>query len=283
MLLKQRVCIEPCFSFGNVERNRLAGPIQIQHNIAFTPQPVRITNIVVPAHLERVCEQLAENIHELWTMSKIANGWRYGEVCFVRLAESEASQSALFLSPQIRDDAQKKHPCLTFFENLPADEKQHHLTTATDNLKSLLAFGYHIGSEAKNDDRRMKYMKLPATYAQTNGYKPQPLDLSNVTLSTKMDELVEILAENTHNVWTAARIKDGFTYGVSDVSRKGVRGPCCSQSTKLCSRYHIEYTCLHEPISRPFLQAWFANRVVSSFHSLPVSYGYLPATTIGLT
>ena len=28
-----------------------------------------------------------------------------------------------------------------------------------------------------------------------------------------MEELIEILAENTHNVWAAGRIKDGFTYG----------------------------------------------------------------------
>ena len=83
MLLKQRVSIEPCFSFGNIERNRLDGPTQIQHNIAFTPQPVRTNQINLPGHLEKVCEQLAENIHELWTMSKIASGWKFGEVCFL--------------------------------------------------------------------------------------------------------------------------------------------------------------------------------------------------------
>ena len=78
--------------------------------------------------------------------------------------------------------------------------------------------GYHIGVEIKTDDRRLKYVKLPNTYIQPNGYKPQPLDLSNIVLSTKMEELIETLAENTHNVWAAGRIKDGFTYGVADVS-----------------------------------------------------------------
>jgi ryanodine receptor 2 len=86
------------------------------------------------------------------------------------------------------------------------------------SCRSLLALGYHIGVEIKTDDRRLKYVKLPNTYVQPNGYKPQPLDLSNIVLSTKMDELIETLAENTHNVWAAGRIKDGFTYGVSDVS-----------------------------------------------------------------
>jgi hypothetical protein len=93
------------------------------------------------------------------------------------------------------------------------------MTSSIENLKSLLAFGYHISMDNKTDERRLKYIKLPNTYLQSNGYKPQPLDLSNINLSTKMDELIEILAENTHNVWAEARIKDGFTYGVSDVSR----------------------------------------------------------------
>jgi hypothetical protein len=97
------------------------------------------------------------------------------------------------------------------------EERQHNLQTTIENLKSLLAFGYHIGIEIKTDERRLKFIKLSNTYIQSNGYKPQPLDLSHIIISSKMDQLVEILAENTHNVWAQARIKDGFTYGVADV------------------------------------------------------------------
>lgn len=102
---------------------------------------------------------------------------------------------------------------------LPFDEKQFNTDTAIDNIKSLLALGYHIGMEMKTDERRLRYVKLPNTYTQSNGYKPQPLDVANVVLSSKMEDLIEILAENTHNVWAQARIKDGFTYGVADVSQ----------------------------------------------------------------
>lgn len=80
MLSKQKVAIEPCFSFGNIERSRLDGPAQFQHHIAFTPQPVKTSHIVFPAHLENVRDRLSENIHELWCMNKIASGWRYHEV-----------------------------------------------------------------------------------------------------------------------------------------------------------------------------------------------------------
>lgn len=37
--------------------------------------------IVLPPHLERIREKLAENIHELWVMNKIELGWQYGPVC----------------------------------------------------------------------------------------------------------------------------------------------------------------------------------------------------------
>jgi hypothetical protein len=36
--------------------------------------------IVLPPHLERIRERLAENIHELWVMNKIELGWQYGPV-----------------------------------------------------------------------------------------------------------------------------------------------------------------------------------------------------------
>ena len=56
------------------------------------------------------------------------------------------------------------------------------------------------------------------SYLQSNGYKPNPLDLSAVTLNEKMSELVDLLAENTHNVWAKDRIKHGWTYGLYEVT-----------------------------------------------------------------
>lgn len=36
--------------------------------------------IVLPPHLERIREKLAENIHELWAVTRIEQGWTYGSV-----------------------------------------------------------------------------------------------------------------------------------------------------------------------------------------------------------
>ena len=56
-----------------------------------------------------------------------------------------------------------------------------------------------------------------SSYMQANGFRPAPLDLSGILLSERVNELVEALAENTHNVWAKERIKQGWTYGLTEV------------------------------------------------------------------
>ena len=65
------------------------------------------------------------------------------------------------------------------------------------------------------------------SFLQSNGYKPTPLDLSGIQLNEKMVELVDLLAENTHNVWAKDRIKHGWTYGLYEVCKTSL---ICSHS-----------------------------------------------------
>lgn len=53
-------------------------------------------------------------------------------------------------------------------------------------------------------------------------FKPSTVDTSSVTLPGELQALVELLAENTHNVWARQRLLDGWSYGRNrdDVSRK---------------------------------------------------------------
>lgn len=44
-------------------------------------------------------------------------------------------------------------------------------------------------------------------------YEPQPINLNNIQLTDDLLELREAIAENAHEVWAAARIKEGWTYG----------------------------------------------------------------------
>lgn len=56
-------------------------------------------------------------------------------------------------------------------------------------------------------------------------YNPNPIDLSDVTLDSSLESLVEALAENVHDTWAKGRMDEGWTYGpVRDDAKK--RHPC---------------------------------------------------------
>ncbi len=44
-------------------------------------------------------------------------------------------------------------------------------------------------------------------------YIPQPVDTSEVQLPAELDELVEKIAENVHEVWAQNRLDEGWVYG----------------------------------------------------------------------
>ena len=46
-----------------------------------------------------------------------------------------------------------------------------------------------------------------------NNYVPQPLDTTGVQLPQDLEQLVEKMALNVHEVWAAGRISDGWTWG----------------------------------------------------------------------
>ena len=52
-------------------------------------------------------------------------------------------------------------------------------------------------------------------------YEPQPINLDDITLTDELLELREAIAENAHDVWATARIKEGWSYGTErDDSQK---------------------------------------------------------------
>lgn len=44
-------------------------------------------------------------------------------------------------------------------------------------------------------------------------YIPQPIDTSDVELPKEMEQLVEDMSKNVHDVWAEARILQGWKYG----------------------------------------------------------------------
>ncbi|KAG9348369.1 hypothetical protein JZ751_002104, partial [Albula glossodonta] len=177
LLPKERMRIEPIkeykHDFDGV-RN-LLGPTQSLTHTSFTPCPVDTVQIVLPPHLERIREKLAENIHELWAVTRIEQGWTYGV-------------------------------------SLPEPERNYNLQMSGETLKTLLALGCHVGMGDEKAEENLRKIKLPKTYVMSSGYKPAPLDLSHVKLTPNQNTLVEKLAENGHNVWARDRVRQGWTY-----------------------------------------------------------------------
>ncbi|XP_044571096.1 ryanodine receptor isoform X10 [Drosophila ananassae] len=192
----QILSLDPCFYFGNLSKNVLAGPWLIEDDTAFVPKPVDTTGVSLPSSVDQIKEKLAENIHEMWALNKIEAGWSWGEH---------------------RDDYHRIHPCLTQFEKLPAAEKRYDNQLAVQTLKTIISLGYYITMD--KPPARIRPVRLPnEIFMQGNGYKPAPLDLSAVTLTPKLEELVDQLAENTHNLWARERIQQGWTYGLNEDS-----------------------------------------------------------------
>ena len=44
-------------------------------------------------------------------------------------------------------------------------------------------------------------------------YIPNPINVDDVVFPAELESLREAIAENTHEVWAAGRIKEGWTYG----------------------------------------------------------------------
>jgi ryanodine receptor 2 len=44
-------------------------------------------------------------------------------------------------------------------------------------------------------------------------YVPKPVDTTDIELPEELNELIEKMAENVHEVWAQSRISQGWTYG----------------------------------------------------------------------
>ncbi|XP_041802824.1 ryanodine receptor 2-like [Chelmon rostratus] len=202
LLPRVKLKVEPCqiYILDNGEgKQELFGPIIPATPVTFTPTPLDISKVELPPQLEDIGEKMAENIHDIWAMDKIDLGWTHGPV---------------------RDEVKRHDPCLVEFSKLPEQEKNQNLQMAQDALRTLLALGFHIGLTDDHAEERVKYMRQ-AKYEQPSGYGPAPVDLSQVFLSPALEEVVNLLAENDHNVWARERIKQGWTYGAQqDVKAK---------------------------------------------------------------
>lgn len=89
----------------------------------YKPNPIDTSKIELPQDLLELTEKIAENVHENWSIGRIADGWTYGET---------------------RDDDKKTTPCLVPYSELSDSEKEFDRVTAIQTLKTIVAWGYKI-------------------------------------------------------------------------------------------------------------------------------------------
>lgn len=89
----------------------------------YIPQPIDTKDVVLPQELIPLVEEIAKNVHEVWSKGRMDDGWRYGEK---------------------RDDAEKLHPCLVPYEKLTEIEKVFDRKTSQETLKLIIKLGFRI-------------------------------------------------------------------------------------------------------------------------------------------
>ena len=89
----------------------------------YKPNPVDTSDVVLPESIMNLREEIAKQVHEVWALSRINEGWVYGEE---------------------RDSIKKTTPCLVPYDELPEIEKDYDRNTAEATLKLLIKLGYKI-------------------------------------------------------------------------------------------------------------------------------------------
>jgi len=89
----------------------------------YVPTPVDCRHIAIPEDLADLVELLARNIHDIWAMKRMQDGWQWG--------------------PE-RRDMEKMHPCLVEYHELPEDEKSYDRDMATETIRVIMALGFRL-------------------------------------------------------------------------------------------------------------------------------------------
>ena len=69
-------------------------------------------------------------------------------------------------------------------------------------------------------------------FQSADEYEPHPINVDSIPLDEDLEELIEAIAENAHDIWAEKMMKDGWTYGKEkDVQKK--QDPCILPYTAL--------------------------------------------------
>ena len=89
----------------------------------YRPEPIDTSDIALPEDLKALTEKIASNVHDVWAVGRLSEGWTYGEK---------------------KDPEKKTTPLLVPYDQLPESEHDYDRNTATETLKLIMKMGYDI-------------------------------------------------------------------------------------------------------------------------------------------
>lgn len=143
----------------------------------YMPQPIATNDFVIPDWIMGDTHLMAAQLHYEWCRSKHVAGWKFNEQ---------------------RDDSRLLHPYLLPMRDLPEDAQATNVHCVLETLKCVIALGCQI--HRASSPRRGSLCCVPFSTEQN-------------TLSWDMLMLVDLLAENAHEVWAVDYMKNGWTFG----------------------------------------------------------------------
>ncbi|XP_038841070.1 ryanodine receptor 3-like [Salvelinus namaycush] len=150
----------------------------------FDPKPINTANMSLPEKLDYIANKFAEHSHVKWSSEKVTAGWKMGECV---------------------DDDAKTHPLLKPYKSLSEKERETYRWPVKESLKSMLAMGWNMERTKEGEAMFIEKQSKISESTQVdndNEFIPEPpLDLNNITLSRELQGMVEVVAENYHNIW----------------------------------------------------------------------------------
>ena len=89
----------------------------------YRPEPIDTSDIALPEDLKALTEKIASNVHDVWAVGRLSEGWTYGEK---------------------KDPEKKPTPLLVPYDQRPESEKDYDRNTATETLKLIMKLGFKI-------------------------------------------------------------------------------------------------------------------------------------------
>ncbi|KAI9989809.1 hypothetical protein PInf_020096 [Phytophthora infestans] len=158
----------------------------------YTPQPTDTRRIRLPHSINLLAELLSQNAHEVWAVGRIDQGWRWGTE---------------------RDNDKKLHPDLVPYEALTEQDKQYDRDTSMSALKVITALGYVLEPPASLEEQFDGFEFGTEATEPGGTYEPKPIPTDDVKVPPHLRSVIELLAENTHEVWAQMRMEQGWKFG----------------------------------------------------------------------